>query len=470
MTMKKLIFVLFALLFGYQPFSYADDLLTVYQQALEADPELKSSEVKIKVGTAQKGQALGQMLPQITATTNWSANKTTSPQNIGTVLNPNRQDVTSNYGGTRYVLSINQTLLDMPKYWTWQRSKAVESQYTLENIQAQQTLLFNVVDKYFTVLEAEDELSFYQGEEATTGQELEQIQQLFDRQLAKITDVYALEARLDQVKASIVEAEAKVVTAKESLKALTGVTYSSLAKLRDNIDYKELEGKLEDWLDVAANENPALAAQQYAIAAADNDVASQKAKHLPIVELQLIYYNTDTGFQSSRLNGATDTQVAAINMNVPIFSGGTTSKQTEEAQHKLTLNKYNKEAQLREVVKQTSEAFLNSNASVRRIKATSKALESTRKSRDAMETGFNYGVETIGDVLNAQREEFKVMRELSQAKYAYIKNRMRFLQAVGTISEENLIEVNNWLQGASLAKDSKKLERITADGQGIKHK
>lgn len=433
--------MLTALLFVIGRTSMGDDLLSVYQQALDADPHLKASEVKIKIGNAQKGQALGQMLPQITASTNWSANRQTQ--------NGLSRDLTNSYGGSRYVVSINQTLLDFPKYWNWERSKAVESQYTLENIQAQQTLLFNVVEKYFGVLEAEDELSFYKSEEDLTGQQLEQIQKLFDRQLVKITDVYAIEARLDQVKASIIEAEAKLVTAKEALRELTNIDSVALAKLRDGIEYKELEGKLDDWLEVAKNENPALAAQQYAIVAADRDVSTQKAKHLPVVELQLTYYNTNTGFQSSRLATDTDIEVAAVNINVPVFSGGTTTKQTQEAQHKLTLNKLSKEAQLRELIKETSDAFLNSNASVRRIKATQKALESTRKSREAMETGFSYGVETISDVLNAQKEEFKTMRELAQAKYGYVKNRMRFLQAIGTISEENLIEVNNWLEGVS---------------------
>lgn len=451
--MGKFKLLLAALVISFLNTSYADDLITVYQQALEADPELKSSEVKIKVGEAQKGQALGQMLPQVTAVANWSTNNTTTVN-------------TKNYGGTRYVVSVSQTLLDLPKYWNWQRSKAVESQYTLENIQAQQTLLYNVVERYFDVLEAEDDLKFYKNEEETTAQQLEQIQKLFDRQLTKITDVYAIEARLDQVKASIIEAEANVVTARESLKELTNVTSSGLSGLRDEIEFKELEGKLDDWLEVAKNENPTLAAQQFAINAADNDVSSQKANQLPVVELQLTYYNTNTGFQSSQLSNAVDTQVAAINVNVPVFSGGTTVKRTQEAQHKLTLNKYAKEAKFRELVKETSDAFLNSNANVRRIKATHKALESTRKSREAMEMGFSYGVETITDVLKAQEEEYKAMRDLAQAKYSYIKNRMRFLQSIGTISEENLIEVNNWLQGAL----NPKAAPIRNDLTTIKHR
>ena len=442
MTMKKLNVLLAGLILSLSGTGYAEDLLTIYHQALEADPELKSSETKIQIGTAQKGQALGEMLPQVTGTGNWSTNS----QRVS--------NQTSDYYGARYVVSLNQTLLDFPKFWDWRRAKAVESQYTLENIQAQQTLLFNVVDKYFAVLEAEDEHSFFKSEEETTGQQLEQIQKLFDRELVKITDLYAIEARLDQIKADIIEAEAKVVTAKEGLKELTNITPATLLKLRDEIDYQELQGQLEDWLEVAKSENPTLAAQQYAIAAADHDVAAQKSRHLPVVELQLNYFNTNTGFQSTRTN-QTDTQVAAINVNVPIFSGGTTTKRTQEAQYKLALNKYDNEAKLRALVKETSDAFLSSNANVRRIKATRKALESASKSREAMETGFTYGVETISDVLKAQQEEFKARRDLAQSKYVYIKNRMRFMQAIGMISEENLTEVNNWLQAVPSQRDKK---------------
>jgi outer membrane protein len=280
--------------------AYADDLLSIYQQALEADPELKSSETKIKVGTAQKGQALGEMLPQVTGSGNWSLNSQRGLNQVNIVKGRrlNNTEGGNDYYGTRYVVSLNQTLLDFPKFWTWKKAQATESQYTLENVQAQQSLLFKVVDTYFTVLEAEDELSFFQSEEETTRQQLEQVQKLFDRELVKITELYALEARLDQIKADGIEAEAKLATAKEGLRALTGTSPATLTKLRDEIEYKALEGKLDDWLGVAKSENPTLAAQQYAIAAADLDVAAQKARHLPVVELQLNYYNTNTGFQS----------------------------------------------------------------------------------------------------------------------------------------------------------------------------
>jgi outer membrane protein len=414
----------------------AEDLLSIYHQAVQADPTSQAAEIKTKIAEAQKGQAFGEMLPQVNATTNWS-------------LNSQRQDrqrnPVSDYYGSRYAISLNQTVLDVAKFYTWQKAKSVESQYQLENLQAEQNLLYQVTELYFNVLEAEDELGLYQTETELTQKEVEQIEQQYHKQMAKITDLYAIQSRLDQINANLVEAEAKVATGKQALQQLTNMAPNHLARLKTNIDYKNLEGKLDDWLHVAHSENPIIAAQHYAIEAADHDVTAQQARHLPVVEVQLNYYNTDTGFQNQQTTQF-DNQVAAINVNVPIFSGGVTQHRVNEAQHRLALNKYDNEAKLREINKATSDAFLNVNASVKRIQANQKALDSATKASDAMTSGFNYGVQTMNDVLKAQDEEFKARHELTKAKYSYIKNRMQLLQAIGTISEDNLKEVNNWLE------------------------
>lgn len=414
--------------------AFSEDIMAIYEQALGADPTTKASEVKVKIGEDQKDQALGEMLPQVSGTLNWSTNN----QRFG-------NQPSNDYRGTRYTISLNQTVIDLAKFWNWQRTKEVENQYALENTYSEQNLMFEVVDKYFSVLEAEDEHALYKKEAEITEQQVEQIQKLFDKQQVKITDLYAIQSRLDQIKAQTIEAEAKLVTAKQTLQELTNSPPVSLSKLREEVDYKELEGKLEDWLEVAKSENPSLAAQASAIKAADHDVATQKSRHLPVVEIQLNYFNTDTGFQQQALNNLTETRVAALNVTVPIFSGGIIHNKTSEAQHKLTLAKYDNDAKLRAVAKETSDAFLNANASVRRIKANKIALESAAKSSEAMGVGFDYGVETMNDVLDAQQTEFVAMHELAKAKYSYVKNRMRFLQAIGTISPANLQEINKWL-------------------------
>jgi outer membrane protein len=111
----------------------------------------------------------------------------------------------------------------------------------------------------------------------------------------------------------------------------------------------------------------------------------QKSKYLPVADLQLNFYDTNTGHQNSNLGQDTQTEIAAINVNVPLFSGGTTTHQLFEAQHRLQISKNDNEAAICGIIKETSDSFLSANADARHIKASQKALESAGKSREAME-------------------------------------------------------------------------------------
>ena len=214
----------------------AESLISIYQQALLEDPQLKSAEFKLEVGGAQKGQALGQLLPQVSATANWSENK-----QVGYVARGSN----TNYPGTRYYVSLTQSVVDFAKFWEWRQSQEVENQFASELIEAQHGLIFNVVQRYFGVLDAQDQLYLTQQEKEATGNELEQVKKQYDKQLIKITDLYEVEARFDQIKADEIEAESALIIAKQSLKELTNNYPQQLDKLRETVEYKELEGKLE---------------------------------------------------------------------------------------------------------------------------------------------------------------------------------------------------------------------------------
>jgi outer membrane protein len=420
----------------------AEDLLAVYQQALEADPTSKNADEKTGIGSAQKGQALGQMLPQVALTGNWSQNRSTVTG--PTLANPATHDTITNYPGTRYYLSLSQTLIDFGKFWAWRQATQVEDQYATEAIEAHNQLMFDVVERYFNELEAEDEVNFAQTEKQAAQKQQEQIKKQYAKQVVKVTDLYAIEARLDQVIAAEIVAESKRVTAQDSLRELTGVTPAPLSRLKDVVDYPEIQGNLQQWVEMAQSQNPAISAKQKAVQAAEAYVTAQKAKYLPTADLQLNYYNTNTGYQSTQ-SPPYQVQTAAINVNVPLFSGGITTNQVSEARHRLQISKNDNDTAMRAITKETSDAFLSANAAARGIKASQKALDSAGKSREAMERGYQLGVVTIGDVIKSQQDEFSAKKDFAQAKYSYIKNRIRFMHAIGSISEDNLHEVNNWL-------------------------
>lgn len=450
MTPPKFICLTLLLLAGTQKTASAEDLLELYHQALQFDPNVKSAQLQVEMGEAQRAQAGGVLLPQISANAYISGNN----QNIDT-RNPTQpgNPIISNasiYSGERYNVALTQSIIDLPKIWNWRRYQDIVKQYQSSNEEAQQTLIHNVIERYFNVLEARDTLVLIEQEIASTQKQLKQMQSQFEKQLVQVTDVYELEAKVDLLLAEEIAAKTKLDVAQQNLMELTGQSTNNLPKLRNDIVFKELNGSIDAWVKQAEELNPSLAAQNQAIAAADDNLWAQQSKHLPTVDMQLNYYYTNTGqpgYQNQ--TSEVDSQIAAVNINVPIFSSGVTSNAAKEASKSLEINKQKRIAILRALIKDTRDSFLSTNASVKRIGAAQKALQTSTKAREAMQKGFQYGMQTISDVLVSEDREFKAKRDILQAKYEYIKNRARFETVTGRITEQFLQNVNQWLQKTS---------------------
>jgi len=411
----------------------ADDLLSIYEQALNSDPNLKAAQLQTELSEAQQAQAGGALLPQASANVNISYNNQYT-DSTGT----------DSYKGERYSVNLTQSLIDVSKVYNWQRARALTDKSEMDFQQAHQVLMFDVVERYFTVLAMQDNLSLIRQETETTEKQLKQIQRQYDKHIVKITDVYELEAKLDSLLAEGIEAETQLDVAKQSLTELTGQPVMQLANLQNDIQFTPLAGDIQSVTEQAQANSPLIKAQDKEITAGDYDVISQHAKHLPVVDLQLQYYNTDNGFQN-RQTPTVDTKVAAINVTIPLFAGGATYQRAKEASRQLAISKQRKISLLRSIEKETRDAFLSANASVRRIKASIRAQKTAIKAREAMEKGFTYGVQSIGDVLISQAREFSANRDLLEAKYTYIKNRIRFERSLGTLSINSLSEINAWL-------------------------
>jgi outer membrane protein len=63
----------------------------------------------------------------------------------------------------------------------------------------------------------------------------------------------------------------------------------------------------------------------------------------------------------------------------------------------------------------------------------------------ATEAGFEVGTRTIVDVLDSTRNLYNAKRNLSSTRYGYVQNILSLKRAGGTISEEDLNNINQGL-------------------------
>jgi outer membrane protein len=441
--MPKSFRVLLALLLlGCSTAAPAADLLELYDQALATNPSLLGKEYMVEQAKAQKDQAVSKLLPQVSAIGNlmWSDMTQVVP---ATAVSRQTVDQTS-YQGSRGFIQARQTLFDLPSYLRLQGAGSVIQQAELELLATHNAVAADLVERYFLVLEAIDELNAIQGEKALTEGDIKRIRRMQELQLAPVTDLLEVEAYYQTLLTHEIEIDNTQQIGLEKLRELAGVPVNHIAPLANDV-LPEVPGKADDWVVESTQKNPTLIALQYAIDAADKIIASARAEHLPQLALLLSEtYADNGGFDNRQIPRYTVGNVG-LQLNVPIYSGGGIEATVRDAVARFQIAREKKAEKSREVERQTRTTWLDAKAGRARIESTRREVEAREKARDAQQRSYELGVATIVAVLESKKNLLKARFEHARARYVYIRSLTALRLWAGSLSRESLETINAWL-------------------------
>lgn len=412
----------------------AADLRSVYDMALEGDPQLRAAEAGSDAAYAGKSQSRAPLLPQV----NLSANMT---QNSYDVVNGD----SDSYMSQGYSLSLVQSIYHHDYY---KQLNQAEAAITLSNAQldaTRQGLILRVADAYFQLLSSIDSLEFANAEKRAISQQLKQTKQRFEVGLTAITDVHEAQAGHDAVIAQVIAAQNNLDIAKEQLYEIIGRVPPDLAALTEDMPLITPDpADIEQWVELALDQNLELLVNQVNADIAREEMSRTQAGHYPTLDLVASHNYSDTTDWSLG-NERTDTRIG-LQLNVPIYSGGLTSASHEVSRAQYIQAEEGLEQVRRAVVRQTRSSYLNVRANIGQVQARKQALSSAQTALEATQAGFEVGTRTAVDVLNAQRERYGALRDYSRARYDYILATLALKQAAGTLNEEDVNLINGWLQ------------------------
>jgi len=448
----------------------ADDLLSLYKRAVLASPELSGSEYAVDMARAQEDQAFGQLLPDIRASANYSLNRSHIESNRKQLIfnDPSTND-TSTYPGKRASINVRQPLFDAQAY-LWMKSRQAEtSQKEEELLASHQQLIADLVERYITALEASDKREIISIELDSTEKQLKRVESLQSRQLALITDLYEIQARTETLKTDLIDSDNEANIALEKLRELTDDAVTNVQPIRLNFNQKPPEHNVVIWVDDARKFNPELKALNYAVDSARRSITSYQAAHLPRIELQVsgIYTDTSINGTSSR---PYEVGTLGIEATLPLYQGGITSAKVREAKARKGLSEASRELKLRELEQKIRAAYLDMASSPARSLATDRQLDASEKSRDAMIEGYDLGVVTIVDLLNAEKQLSEARRGQRQARYRYIKAYSTLYYQAGRLLANEVIKLNSWLVTASASEKPDVSQVINTSSQPSKPK
>ena len=405
----------------------AENLIEVFESALESDPEFLAAAADNRAAQEIRPQAQAGLLPEasLSFTTQWNERQ--------------------RHPDTR---SDNLTLnVELP---IWRRDRRIAVDQADSRIAradalyaaARQDLMVRVAERYFGVLEAEDEIGFARATLEAFEQQLAQSRQRFEVGLIPITDVEEAKAGFDLSKAQLIAAENALDIAREALRETTGAYQEMLAPLTEMPLVTPEPEDIDKWTEIALDRNPRLLAAKHDTETARREIRRIQAGHSPVLDAVGSIGLNDSG---SSPTGETRRTNVGLRLSFPLYRGGSILSRTRESRHRYQRTLDVLERERRRAQRETRGAYLGVESGISRVRALEQAVRSNRAAAEAIEAGFQVGTRTSVDVLDAQRDLFRARRDLSEARYGYVLDVLRLKRAAGTLSEDDLQLIAIWL-------------------------
>lgn len=413
----------------------ADDLVSVYQLALESDPTYQAAVAAQAAALEVLPQSRAALLPYIAMQGNASRNR----------FDPRGSDDTSYSTNQTYSLGLRQPIYQRESFIQLEQADSRVAQADAELLAARQDLILRVATRYFFVLGAQDNLDFVQADKQAIERTLDQAQQRFEVGLAAITDTLEAQARFDIAVSDEINADKLLADTQEALRELTGVLPEAPEILQPEIPLIAPDPADQDqWVTAAVEQNPLVLAARAATETAKQEIQVQRSGHYPSLDMVADYSYRDTQFGGFTPLERNDSAIG-LELNLPLYQGGLVSSRTRQAREFYNQAREEQLQQRRAAERQTRDNYRGVMSNISKVKALKNAVRSNEKAVEAAEAGFEVGTRTIVDVLDSQRELLRARRDHARSRYDYLLDTLRLKLATGILEETDLVQINNWL-------------------------
>jgi outer membrane protein len=437
----------------------ADDLLTVYQQALLNDPVILKSQAQFMIVKEDIVQARSVLLPNLSASGTVSTNERESQQSqlIGSEFV--FFDITSNTDSTSFGANLSMQLYHHDSWLRLNNAEKSAHQSDLTYQVAKQDLITRVTKAYFDLLSTKDDLVFVSAEKDAIARQLEQTKQRFSVGLTAITDVYEAQAQYDNAVTEEIRAENAIYQAEEELRVITN-TYPKNVSVLNTQRFSTstpTPNSADEWQVTAEAKSLDLITAKVGVDIAQDNIDIARAGHYPTLDFSGSWGSgkSQSSVDSQGTNNTFDETPffddysVGVTLNVPIYSGDAIQSSVRQAQSRFVSASQDLSLTHRSVVRTTRNAYNTVITAISAIKAFEQSVLSAQKALEATEAGFEVGTRTIVDVLNSTRNLYNAKRNLSSTRYAYIQNVLLLKRAAGTITDEDINAINSGLMAAN---------------------
>lgn len=443
---------------------HAEDLLDIYNEAYQRDPVVLQAKAERDRAVAAIDEATAALLPQL----NLTGGITYS--HINPVGDSRSYNNTNAQGG----IDLSQAIW---RHSSWvNRSIATKSAAQQEMVYADtlQQLILRTSQAYFSVLNALDTVTFAKANQAALKRQLDEATRRFHVGLIAETDQLEAQAAYDLATAQVITAENTLINSYEEIRKLIGRQVTSLNPL-DEARFSPMP-VLENITKIvqdAEQNNLGLQASIIARDIAKDNITLAQTGYEPTLDLvgsASVSNNNYTYNNTQLVDGSSTNAAIGLSLNFPLYSGGATTSQVEQAKHSYIAASEALELTHRTMVSDANNNFNNVQAAISSVIAYQQTERSAQSALEATQAGYEVGTRTISDVLDATQSLYSAKQSLSAARFNYIMSRLQLLYTQGQLDVSHLEQINNGLKKqatkAPMASATAAAQRFQAQSAG----
>ena len=448
-----------------------NSLIQLYQEAAFSDPVLNAARFNYQASKELYWQGLSLLLPQANAvpsgTRYYQHTAGTAPAGA-----PTGSRV---FDQKSYTVTLTQPVFNVAALEAFKQGDLNTKIADMRFYLAQQDLIIRVSQAYFDALTSQDNVELYRNKKSLIKQQLDVAQAKFDAGLATIVDVNTAQAALDLASSQEIVAQADLIVKKGALEQLVGRPVGPLLPLVKDAKIdgvlkdprsKNKDGKgypiadsvnptlppgqtLDDWINQAEVANFNVLAGQLSVNLAESTFRASQALNYPSLNfVGTAGYNTSNGLANSLSPSQTNiyNNTVALQMNIPLVSGGFNSSLIRQNAALLDVAKANYDNARRTAAQSTRAAFTGFYGGLASVKAYEAAEKSSSSALESSKLGFQVGTLINIDVLIALDTLITTRSQLLQARYSTILNAIKLKAHAAALTDEDLISINALLR------------------------
>jgi protease secretion system outer membrane protein len=410
------------------PAVHAGEFENAYRAALENDARFQSAKATLASGQQALPLARSGVLPTVNASITDTVVQGTQQYDVaGSSAKTNNLD----YRAPVQSINLRAPLLNLEGTARVRQANAQVGNAEATFVARKAELVDRLAVAYLQRMLAEDAfLSLHAQVHATVAQR-NLMRRRFEQGEGTRTEVAEARANLSLTLVQWADSKNQMMSARETLEAMTGVPQPLVVRLEDEFSPPPLvPAGLQEWQDKAVSANPDVQAKRYLVEAADALVARSNAGHMPRLDLVASVSNSRNESISS-LNQSVNQSAIGLQLNIPIYSGGAVKAAVTQALAEKTKAEAEWLNEKRNLEVEVSRLYQIIQTGSSKLLAYEDVLDASRVALEGTLKGQASGLRTNADVLEAVRKVFQAQRDLAQARYDHIFQRLRLFNKAG---------------------------------------